>query len=213
MPAPDTGSDLAAAVFGSSTSSLVALSRRRANQIVEKARLEAVEIRRQAREEGLQSGLSEMHLAQEQWLQENEASRQACLDGLIVHFQQATVDLQNEVRTLLGERLPQFVLLASGKAWAALLQAHPEALEMSVKECLDTVFSDHEGVLLSVNPGTLERMSRCTSVACQGDPQLAEGEFVLQSALGQVKGSLEGRIQHLREALSLTPDSYRLGGF
>ncbi|MBT9588595.1 hypothetical protein IV102_34980 [bacterium] len=213
LPGPDTGCDQSVAVRGSSTSSLVALSRRRANQIVEQARLEAVEIRRQARDEGLQSGWSEMRQEQAQWLEESEARLQASLDGLIEHFQQATVGLQNDVRAQLGERLPQLVLLASGKAWAALLQAHPEALEISVKECLDTVFADHDGVVLSVNPGKLERMSRWTSIACQGDAQLAEGEFVIQSGLGQVKGSLEGRIQHLREALSLTPGSHRLGGF
>jgi len=203
---------LPAARASSATPSLLALSRRRAQEIVEQARLEAAEIRRQARDEGRQSGLLEMKVMQERWLEEREARLEGCLEGLRALFQQAAVALQAEVRTQLGARLSQLVLLASGKAWAALLQAHPEALEISVKECLDSVFPDHDGVVLCVNPGRLERMQELTSVACQSDDGLLEGEFILRSALGQVRGSLEGRIQHLREALSQRPGSDGLGG-
>lgn len=184
-------------------SSLVALSRQRAAQLVQKAREEADELREQARLQGLQQGLEEGRRQVEQMLaglqEESQADLRAHMVKLKEHFDSEMEKTKEGLKQMLG----QLVLKASQKAWAQLLQEHPEALQSAIDETLAPYLQQDEPVQLWLHPGQLSKMKAPPGVDVRSESTLAEQEFLVRGTSGSVQGSLASRVQQLADCLGV----------
>lgn len=184
-------------------SSLVVLSRQRAAQMVQKAREESDQIREQARLQGLQQGLEEGRRQVEQMLaslqEENQADLRAHMVKLKDHFDSELQKSQQGLKQMLG----QLVLKASHKAWAQLLEEHPEALQSAIDETLAPYLQQDEPVQLWLHPSQLSKMKAPQGVEVRPETSLGEHEFLVRGTSGSVLGSLSSRVQQLADCLGV----------
>lgn len=185
-------------------SSLVALSRQRAAELVRLAREDAEQIREQARLQGLQQGLEEGRRQVEQALanlkEESQADLRAQVLKLNEHFQSELRHIKEQLKAILS----QLVLKASQRAWAQLLQERPEALEAAINETLAPYLQADEPVQLWLHPSQLERVKPPQGVEVRTESSLGEHEFLVRGATGSVQGNLESRIQQLADCLGVS---------
>ncbi|MBS2038272.1 hypothetical protein JST97_25030 [bacterium] len=185
-------------------SSLVALSRQRAADLVRQAREEAEQIREQARLQGLQQGLEEGRRQMEHALaalkEESQADLRAQVARLNEHFQSELQHVKDQLRAILS----QLVLKASQRAWAQLLQERPEALQAAINETLAPYLQSDEPVQLWLHPSQVEKLKAPQGVDVRTESSLGEHEFVVRGAAGSIQGSLESRIQQLSDCLGVS---------
>ncbi|MFN8613171.1 MAG: FliH/SctL family protein [Vulcanimicrobiota bacterium] len=185
-------------------SSLVALSRQRAAELVRQAREEAEQIREQARLQGLQQGLEEGRRQVEQMLanlrEESQADLRAQVARLHQHFQSELQDTRDRLKSMLS----QLLLKASQRAWAHLLQEHPEALQSAIDETLAPFLQGEEPVQLWLHPSQLGKMKAPQGVEVRCESSLGEHEFLVRGSSGSVQGSLNSRIQQLADCLGVS---------
>jgi flagellar biosynthesis/type III secretory pathway protein FliH len=185
-------------------SSLVALSRQRAAQLVQKAREEAEQIREQARLQGVQQGLEEGRRQLEQMLaslkDESQADLRAQVAKIHDHFQSELQQTKDQLKTMLS----QLVIKASQRAWAQLLQDHPETLQSAIDETLGPYLQGEEPVQLWLHPSQLDRMKAPQGVDVRCESSLGEHEFLVRGTSGSVQGSLNSRIQQLADCLGVS---------
>jgi len=189
---------------GQRDSSLVALSRQRAAQMVQKAREDSDQIRAQARLQGLQQGLEEGRRQVEQMLARLQEESQSDLRShalkLKDHFDSEMEKTRQGLKTMLG----QLVLKASQKAWGQLLQDHPETLQSAIDETLAPYLQQEEPVQLWLHPSQLQKMKAPQGVEVRSESSLGEHEFLVRGTSGSVQGSLSTRIQQLADCLGVS---------
>ena len=188
---------------GQRDSSLVALSRQRAAQLVQKAREDAEQIHEQARLLGLQQGLEEGRRQVEQMLarlqEENQSDLRAHVVKLKDHFDSEMEKTKDGLKKVLG----QLVLKASQRAWAQLLVDHPETLQSAIDETLAPYLQQEEPVQLWLHPSQLSKMKAPQGVDVRSESSLGEHEFMVRGSSGSVQGSLNTRIQQLADCLGV----------
>lgn len=184
-------------------SSLVALSRQRAAQLVQKAREESDQVREQARLQGLQQGLEEGRRQVEQMLASLQEESQADLRAHVVKLKDHFDSEMEKTKGGLKQMLAQLVLKASQKAWAQLLQDHPETLQSAIDETLAPYLQNEEPVQLWLHPGQLGKMKAPQGVEVRCESSLGEHEFLVRGTSGSVQGSLSSRIQQLADCLGV----------
>ena len=185
-------------------SSLVALSRQRAAQLVQRASEEAEQIREQARLQGLQQGLEEGRRQVEQMLaslkDESQADLRAQVAKLHDHFQSELQQTKDQLKAMLSA----LVLKASQRAWGQLLQEHPETLQSAIDETLAPYLQGEEPVQLWLHPSQLDKMKAPKGVEVRCESSLGEHEFLVRGTSGSVQGSLNSRIQQLADCLGVS---------
>lgn len=189
---------------GQRDSSMVALSRQRAAQMVEKAREEADQIREQARLQGVQQGLEEGRRQVEQMLANLQEESQADLRAHVVKLKDHFDSEMEKVKDGLKKMLGQLVLKASQKAWAQLLEDHPETLQSAIDETLQPYLQQDEPVQLWLHPSQLTKMKAPQGVDVRCESTLGEHEFVVRGTSGSVQGNLNTRIQQLADCLGVS---------
>lgn len=184
-------------------SSLVALSRQRAAELVQKAREDCDQIREQARLQGLQQGLEEGRRQVEQMLatlqEESQSDLRAHMVKLKEHFDSEMEKTKEGFKAMLS----QLVVKASQKAWAQLLQDHPETLQAAIEETLAPYLQQEEPVQLWLHPSQLSRMKAPQGVDVRGESSLGEHDFLVRATSGSVQGSLETRLEQLADCLGV----------
>ena len=184
-------------------SSLVALSRQRAAELVQKAREDCDQIREQARLQGLQQGLEEGRRQVEQMLatlqEESQSDLRAHMVKLKEHFDSEMEKTKEGFKAMLS----QLVVKASQKAWAQLLQDHPETLQAAIEETLAPYLQQEEQVQLWLHPSQLSRMKAPQGVDVRGESSLGEHDFLVRATSGSVQGSLETRLEQLADCLGV----------
>lgn len=180
--------------------SLVALSRFRANRILDDARAEARAIQQEAYETGLRQGREEARAQVEHQLEQlSEEFRQMARQE-VLELGRRMADLEQALRQQWESRLRSLVVQASGRAWGNLLSEHPQALRAAVQDCLDQEFGKDRELELTVHPGRLELFSDLP-FPVRVDPNLGPGDFLLQGTMGRLNGTLQARQEQLRRRL------------
>ena len=173
----------------------------RTEEILATAREKAQDIERQAYEEGFHQGQKD-----------GQEVGQRALEEVTQRLQHLVETLEQDRESLYRQRegfLLELVLLVSEKLVARELSLQPEAIRQIIEEGFQQV-AHLEGLRLLVSPPDYEILQQSTleswplGVELTADGTITPGGFRLETALGEVDGTLETRWVLIKEAVQQT---------
>ena len=193
---------------------LLALGRQRAAELLEKARVDADEVRRQAREEGYRDGLEqgrqEMHAQLEvglKRLEEEGRTRAASFASALDQVRQLADARREPYRDQVQASLLELALRICRRMVKRELTQDPSALVPSIRRALQELHV-HQPAVIRVHPSDFENKEAFEDLSTSGAPFRLEadervglGGFLIESEAGTVDGRMDTRLEFIRRQL------------
>lgn len=170
-----------------------------ADQILKKAREEAAQIEKTAYERGLGEGQKSGQLIAQQQMQPLMARFQETINQLTQAREQAIHQLQTDMVDL--------IIHSAEKMVKQQISLHPSTIMAIIRDAIHEL-SHKENLTVYLNPEDYQFLIQAKEglqkeqQRLEEDPQLSRGSVRIQTERGELDGTLETKLNHLKTALN-----------